>query len=152
MQQSPTLVLLPLLVLVPAALGQDFTELDWDAESRQLQVRSLIMFDNDIVHVVEDVDAYVVRCCQIQNVSLVITYTGVVVAALMMAGFLYIALNYGRGRSRYLSSISVISRYVSRIIYRSGYGYSYYAEDDYYDGYHYQKRALHHKQGLLIHQ
>ena len=112
MQQSPSLVLLPLLVLVPAALGQDFTELDWDAESRQLQVRSLIMFDNDIVHVVEDVDANAVRCCQIQNVSLVITYTGVVVAALMMAGFLYIALNYGRGRSRYLSSISVISRYI----------------------------------------
>ena len=151
MQQSPSLVLLPLLVLVPATLGQDFTELDWDAESRQLQVRSLIMFD--IVHVVEDVDAYVVRCCQIQNVSLVITYTGVVVAALMMAGFLYIALNYGRGRSRYLSSIFVISRYIyNYIIYRSGYGYSYYAEDDYYDGYHYQKRALHHKQGLLIHQ
>ena len=70
------------------------------------------MFDNDIVHVVEDVDAYVVRCCQIQNVSLVITYTGVVVAALMMAGFLYIALNYGRGRSRYLSSKSVVSRYI----------------------------------------
>ena len=44
---------------------------------------------------------------QIQNVSLVITYTGVVVAALMMAGFLYIALNYGRGRCRYLSSISI---------------------------------------------
>lgn len=99
MVQLSTLVLLPLLVLVPAALGQDFTELDWDAESRQLQI---------------------------QNVSLVITYTGVVVAALMMAGFLYIALNYGRGRS--------------------GYGYGYYAEDDYYDGYHYQKRALHDKQ------
>merc|ERR1711992_35000 len=82
---SPSLVLLPLLLLVPAALGQDFTELDWDAESRQLQI---------------------------QNVSLVITYTGVVVAALMMAGFLYIALNYGRGRSRYLVSKSVVSRYI----------------------------------------
>ena len=66
----------------------------------------------ELVHGVEAVDAHVVRCCQIQNVSLVITYTGVVVAALMMAGFLYIALNYGRGRSRYLSSISVISRYI----------------------------------------
>merc|ERR1711876_10589 len=97
MVQLSTLALLPLLVLVPAALGQDFTELE--LESRQLQI---------------------------QNVSLVITYTGVVVAALMMAGFLYIALNYGRGRS--------------------GYGYGYYAEDDYYDGYHYQKRALHNKQ------
>ena len=52
LQQLSTLVLLPLLVLVPAALGQDFTELDWDAESRQLQVRSLIMFD--IVHVVKE--------------------------------------------------------------------------------------------------
>ena len=52
MQQLSTPVLLPLLVLVPAALGQDFTELDWDAESRQLQVRSLIMFD--IVHVVKE--------------------------------------------------------------------------------------------------
>ena len=52
LQQLSTLVLLPLLVLVPAALSQDFTELDWDAESRQLQVRSLIMFD--IVHVVKE--------------------------------------------------------------------------------------------------
>ena len=66
----------------------------------------------ELVHGVKDVDAHVFRCCQIQNVSLVITYTGVVVAALMMAGFLYIALNYGRGRSRYLSSKSVISRYI----------------------------------------
>ena len=52
LQQLSTLVLLPLLVLAPSALGQDFTELDWDAESRQLQVRSLIMFD--IVHVVKE--------------------------------------------------------------------------------------------------
>ena len=58
------------------------------------------------------------RQFQLQNVSLVITYTGMVVAALMMAGFLYIAANYS-GR-------------------RSGYGYNedYYAEDDYYRNFH----------------
>ena len=50
------------------------------------------------------------RQIQLQNVSLVITYTGIVVAALMMAGFLYIALNFGRGRR-----------------------YGFYAEDDYFD-------------------
>ena len=38
------------------------------------------------------------RQIQLQNVSLVITYSGIVVAALMMAGFLYIAMNFGRGR------------------------------------------------------
>ena len=72
-------------------------------------------------------DAETGRQIQLQNVSLVITYTGIVVAALMMAGFLYIALNFGRGRR-----------------------YGYYAEDDYYDygghysngGYHYNKRSI----------
>lgn len=67
------------------------------------------------------------RQIQLQNVSLVITYTGIVVAALMMAGFLYIAMNFGRGRR-----------------------YGYYAEDDYYDygghynsgGYHFNKRSI----------
>ena len=37
----------------------------------------------------------------LQNVSLVITYTGMVVAALMMAGFLYLALNFSGRRSGY---------------------------------------------------
>ena len=37
----------------------------------------------------------------LQNVSLVITYTGMVVAALMMAGFLYLALNFTGRRSGY---------------------------------------------------
>ena len=55
------------------------------------------------------------RQLQLQNISLVITYTGMVVAVLMMAGFLYVALNFG-GR-------------------RSGYGYSY----DEYE--HYDKRS-----------
>ena len=66
------------------------------------------------------------RQFQLQNVSLVITYSGIVVAALMMAGFLYIAANFGRRRS----------------------GYGYYAEDDYYDGYHYQ-RSIRNK-GMLF--
>merc|ERR1712106_110518 len=46
----------------------------------------------------------------IQNVSLVITYTSMVVAVVMMASFLWIAMNFGTGRS----------------------GYSGYGEDDYY--------------------
>lgn len=41
------------------------------------------------------------RQIQLQNVSLVITYTGMVVAALMMAGFLYLALNFSGRRSGY---------------------------------------------------
>merc|ERR1712029_1287623 len=41
------------------------------------------------------------RQIQLQNVSLVITYTGIVVAVLMMAGFLYVALNFGGRRSSY---------------------------------------------------
>ena len=49
----------------------------------------------------------------VQNVSLVITYTGMVVAALMFAGFLYVSLNFGRRRS--------------------GYGYNY--DQDYYQDY-----------------
>ena len=43
-----------------------------------------------------------------------------VVAALMMAGFLYIAVNFGRNN-------------------RYGYGYDEY--EDYYDGYYYNKRS-----------
>merc|ERR1711973_342649 len=70
----------------------------------------------------------------LQNVSLVITYTGIVVAALMMAGFMYIAVNYGRGRARY------------------GHGYSRYGQydyDDYYeDGDYYDRRSLRSKQGI----
>ena len=53
------------------------------------------------------------RQLQVQNVSLVITYTGMVVAALMFAGFLYVSLNFGRRRS--------------------GYGYNY--DQDYYQDY-----------------
>ena len=41
------------------------------------------------------------RQIQLQNVSLVITYTGIVVAVLMMAGFVYVALNFGGRRSSY---------------------------------------------------
>merc|ERR1711997_814924 len=55
----------------------------------------------------------------VQNVSLVITYTGMVVAALMFAGFLYVSLNFGRRRS--------------------GYGYSY--DQDYYQEFPYTKRS-----------
>merc|ERR1711997_404948 len=55
----------------------------------------------------------------VQNVSLVITYTGMVVAALMFAGFLYVSLNFGRRRS--------------------GYGYNY--DQDYYQDYPYSKRS-----------
>ena len=39
------------------------------------------------------------RQIQLQNISLVITYTGMVVAVIMMLGFLYVALNFGGGRS-----------------------------------------------------
>ena len=39
------------------------------------------------------------RQIQLQNVSLVITYTGMVVAVIMMLGFLYVALNFGGRRS-----------------------------------------------------
>ena len=55
----------------------------------------------------------------VQNVSLVITYTGMVVAVLMFAGFLYVSLNFGRRRS--------------------GFGYSY--DQDYYQDYPYSKRS-----------
>ena len=55
----------------------------------------------------------------LQNVSMVITYTGMVVAALMFAGFLYVSLNFGRRRS--------------------GYGYSY--DQDYYQEFPYAKRS-----------
>ena len=55
----------------------------------------------------------------VQNVSLVITYTGMVVAVLMFAGFLYVSLNFGRRRS--------------------GFGYSY--DQDYYQDYSYSKRS-----------
>ena len=58
------------------------------------------------------------RQLPVQNVSLVITYTGMVVAALMFAGFLYVSLNFGR---------------------RSGYGYNY--DQDYYQDYSYSKRS-----------
>merc|ERR1711936_724028 len=39
------------------------------------------------------------RQIQLQNISLVITYTGMVVAVIMMLGFLYVALNFGGRRS-----------------------------------------------------
>ena len=41
------------------------------------------------------------RQIQLQNVSLVITYTGMVVGAIMMAGFLYLALNFSGRRAGY---------------------------------------------------
>ena len=54
----------------------------------------------------------------------------------MMAGFMYIAVNYGRGRARY------------------GHGYSRYGQydyDDYYeDGDYYDRRSLRSKQGKLF--
>merc|ERR1711970_314513 len=52
------------------------------------------------------------RTFAIQNVSLVITYTTMAVAVVMMASFLWIALSFGGSRS--------------------GYGYSGYSSDDYY--------------------
>ena len=55
----------------------------------------------------------------VQNVSLVITYTGMVVAALMFAGFLFVSLNYGKRRS--------------------GFAYNY--DQDYYQDYSYSKRS-----------
>ena len=63
------------------------------------------------------------RQLPVQNVSLVITYTGMVVAALMFAGFLYVSLNFGRRRSGY------------------GYGYSYNEDQDYYQDYSNSKRS-----------
>ena len=57
----------------------------------------------------------------VQNVSLVITYTGMVVAALMFAGFFYLSLNFGRKRS--------------------GYGYGYNDDQEYYQDYSYSKRS-----------
>ena len=59
------------------------------------------------------------RQLPVQNVSMVITYTGMVVAALMFAGFLYVSLNFGRRRS--------------------GHGYNY--DQDYYQDYPYSKRS-----------
>ena len=61
------------------------------------------------------------RQLPVQNVSLVITYTGMVVAVLMFAGFTYLSLNFGRRRS--------------------GYGYSYNEDQDYYQDYSYSKRS-----------
>ena len=61
------------------------------------------------------------RQLQVQNVSLVITYTGMVVAALMFAGFFYLSLNFGRKRS--------------------GYGYGYNDDQEYYQDYSYSKRS-----------
>ena len=63
------------------------------------------------------------RQLQVQNVSLVITYSGMVVAALMFAGFLYVSLNFGKRRSGY------------------GYGYGYTEDQDYYQDYPYSKRS-----------
>ena len=61
------------------------------------------------------------RQLQLQNISLVITYTGMVVAALMFAGFFYLSLNFGRKRS--------------------GYGYGYNDDQEYYQDYSYSKRS-----------
>ena len=81
------------------------------------------VFTDDVEEfpIVDGEESY--RQFQLSNVSLVITYTGMVVAALMMAGFLYIAVNYSSRRSGY------------------GYNGDYYAEDDYY-------RNFQHKQGI----
>merc|ERR1711879_797696 len=61
---------------------------------------------------------------QLQNVSLVTTYTGMVVGALMMAGFLYLALNFSGRRAG--------DGY-------GGYGHGFSGDD--YGGY-YRKRAV----------
>ena len=54
------------------------------------------------------------RQLQLQNISLVITYTGMVVAVLMMAGFLYVALNFGGRRSGYGYSYDEYEQYDKR--------------------------------------
>ena len=87
------------------------------------------------------------RQIQLQNVSLVITYTGMVVAALMMAGFLYLALNFSGRRSGYgygvwvmaTDHVNIAMHFKLSLCLR--YGHSY-AEDDYFDGY-YSKRETH---------
>ena len=57
------------------------------------------------------------------NVSLVITYTSMVVAALMIGSFLWIAVSYSGSRA--------------------GHGYAYDRDDEYYDyDYDYRRRSL----------